>query len=51
MLWVQRDGSFENPKHMLILMGKNLFTILRSNNVYLNLYAEVKYIKVGYKGV
>ena len=31
MLWVleepsKRDGSFEHPKHMLKLMGKNIFT-------------------------
>ena len=25
----QLDGSFENPKHMLKLMGKKIFTILR----------------------
>ena len=34
MLWVlklsQWDGSYKHPKHMLILMGKKLFTILRS---------------------
>ena len=34
MLWVlkktsQWDGSFENPKHMLKTMGKQIFTILR----------------------
>ena len=33
MLWVlkkepsQRDGYFEHPKHMLILMGKKIFTV------------------------
>ena len=25
----QWDGSFEHPKHMLIIMGKKIFTILR----------------------
>ena len=25
----QWDGSFEHPKHMLELMGKKIFTILR----------------------
>ena len=25
----QRDGSFEHPKHMLKLMGKKIFTIVR----------------------
>ena len=34
MLWVlkepsQRDSSFEYPKHMLQLMGKKIFKILR----------------------
>ena len=29
----QRDGSFEHPKHMLKLMGKKIFTILRSTYV------------------
>ena len=26
------DGSFEHPKHMFILMGKKIITILRSEN-------------------
>ena len=31
MLWVlKRDGSFVCPKHILKLIGKNIFTILRS---------------------
>ena len=30
MLWVlKRTGSFEHPKHMLKIMGKKIFTILR----------------------
>ena len=37
MLWArseepsQRDVSFGHPRHMFKLMGKNMFTILRSN--------------------
>ena len=27
----QWDGSFEHPKHMLKIMGKKIFTILRCN--------------------
>ena len=27
--WSHLDGSFEHPKHMLKLMGKKIFTILR----------------------
>ena len=34
----QWDGSFQHPKHMLKLMGKKIFTILRQNFfIYLNL--------------
>ena len=34
----QRDGSFEHPKHMLEIIGKKIFTILRRNfYVYLSL--------------
>ena len=29
----QRDSSFESPKHMLKLMGKEIFTILRSKTL------------------
>ena len=42
MLWVlkkkttpQCDGSFEHPKHMLKLMGKKIFTILRSKILFI----------------
>ena len=39
----QWDGSFEHPKHMLELMGKKIFTILRWNFfVYLNLCKGAK---------
>ena len=31
------DGSFEHPKHMLKMMGKKIFTIVRGNFAYLNL--------------
>ena len=35
MLWVlKRDGSFEHPKHMLKLMGKNIFKFLRSKILF-----------------
>ena len=29
------DSSYEQPKHMLKLMGKKIFTILRSKNVFM----------------
>ena len=33
----QKKRSFEHPKHMLKLMGKKIFTLLRSKNfAYLN---------------
>ena len=40
MLWVLKRtvsmrGSFEHPKHMLQLMGKKIFTILLSKNVFI----------------
>ena len=31
----QGDGSFEHPKHMLKLMGKKIFTILRSKILFI----------------
>ena len=31
----QWDGSFEQPKHMLKLMGKKIFTILRSKILFI----------------
>ena len=30
----QRDGSFEHPKQMLKLMGKKIFTIIRSKFLF-----------------
>ena len=32
----QWDGSFEHPKHMLKIMGKKIFTILRAKNLFLS---------------
>ena len=31
----QRDGSFEHPNHMLKLMGKKIFRILRSKILFI----------------
>ena len=31
----QWDGSFEHPKHMLKLVGKKIFTILRWNFLFI----------------
>ena len=31
----KKDGSFELPKHMLKLMGKKIFTLLRLKNVFI----------------
>ena len=33
----QRDGSFEHPKHMFVLLGKKIVTILRSQ-ILLNVF-------------
>ena len=38
----QRDGSFEHPKHMLKLMGKIIFTILRSKILFILTYGHVE---------
>ena len=38
----QGDGSFEHPKHMLKLMGKKIFTILRSKIVFISTYVHAK---------
>ena len=40
MLWVLKrtvsvGGSFEHPKHMLKLMGKEIFTMLRSKFLFI----------------
>ena len=40
MLWYSKepsqwDGSFEHQKHMLQLIGKEIFTILRSKILYM----------------
>ena len=35
----QWDNPFEHPKHMLTLMGKKIFTFLRSYQLPLNLTA------------
>ena len=47
MLWVlKRTVSmrrfFEHPKHMLKLMGKKIFTILRSKIVFISTYVNAK---------
>ena len=38
----QLDGSFENPKHMFTLMGKKIFTILCSKNLFVLTYDSRK---------
>ena len=36
MLWVlKRDGSFEHPKHMFKLMGKEINTILGAQTIFI----------------
>ena len=35
---LNKTGFFEHPKHMLKLIGKKIFTILRSKTLFLNLY-------------
>ena len=36
MWWeLKRDGSFEHPKHMSKLMSKKIFTILRSQILFI----------------
>ena len=41
MLWVlKRDGSFEHPKPMLKLMGKNILKFLRSKILYPHVLVE-----------
>ena len=45
MLWVlkepsQWDGSFEHPKHLLKMMGKNIFTVYAEKIVNLNLWIK-----------
>ena len=35
LIIVQWDGYFEHPKHMLKLMGKKIFTILRTKNLFI----------------
>ena len=37
-----QDGSFEHPQHMLKLMGKKIFTILRSNILFITTYERAK---------
>ena len=37
------EGSFTHSKHMLKLMGKKIFTILHTKNVYLELCLQVDY--------
>ena len=32
---IKRDGSSEQPKHMLKMMGKNIFTILHKNILFI----------------
>ena len=34
----QWDGSFKHPKHMLKIMGKKIFTILRWNFLFILTY-------------
>ena len=39
----QWDGSFEHPKHILKLLGKKIFTILRSNILFIYTYEPTFY--------
>ena len=54
MLWVIKrtasmGGSFEHPKHMLKLMAKKIFTILRSKNClskHMNQFTGADHVKL-----
>ena len=42
----QKNSSFEHPKHMINPMGREIFTMLRSKDLfYLNLWSAKKIFK------